>query len=171
VKSLLDIEIDKLTDSIENAISGDRFDTEVSPVSGSEYRLIRKKDWLFDWKRELKAKDRQVYKLTIKGNPQIIQGLISISDYGDHIFVNLIESASFNKGKSKLYVGVPGNLFAFACKHAFDQGYEGYVAFQSKTKLIPHYEQMIGAVHLGGLNMIVPTRAASVLVKKYFKEK
>jgi len=43
----------------------------------------------------------------------IIQGLLSISDYEDHIFMHLIESAPFNFGKPKLYEGVPGNLVAF----------------------------------------------------------
>jgi hypothetical protein len=34
----------------------------------------------------------------------------------DHVFMHLVESAPFNKGKTKLYSGVPGNLVAFACK-------------------------------------------------------
>ncbi len=33
----------------------------------------------------------------------------------------LIVSAKFNKGKNKIYAGVPGNLVAFACKMAFDK--------------------------------------------------
>jgi hypothetical protein len=48
--------------------------------------------------------------LTTLNNQKIIQGLISITDKGDHIFMDLIESAKFNKGKSKLYKGVAGNL-------------------------------------------------------------
>jgi hypothetical protein len=39
-----------------------------------------------------------------------------ITDKGDHIFMDLIESAKFNKGKSNLFKGVAGNLVAFACK-------------------------------------------------------
>jgi hypothetical protein len=166
---LVDIEVDKLTDSIENTISGDRFDTQVIPLFATDVRQIKKKDWLFDWKQELKTPQRQVFKLTIEGNPKIIQGLISLTDNQDHIFVNLVESAAFNRGKSKLYLGVPGNLFAFACQTSFDRGYEGYVAFRSKTQLISHYEQMLGAVHIGGLQMIINTKAAQVLVNKYFK--
>jgi hypothetical protein len=165
----IDIEVDKLTDSIENAISGDRFDTQIIPLAPADARQIKKKDWLFDWKEELRNTKRQVFKLTIKGNPKIIQGLISLTDNQDHIFVNLIESAAFNRGKSKLYLGVPGNLFAFACQTSFDKGHEGYVAFRSKTQLISHYEQMLGAVHIGGLQMIINTKAAQVLVNKYFK--
>jgi len=40
----------------------------------------------------------------------------------DHIFMHLIESAKFNKGKSKVYLGVPENLVAFACKVSVDKG-------------------------------------------------
>jgi hypothetical protein len=89
--------------------------------------------------------------LTIEGNANIPQGLLSISDYGDHIFMHLIESAPFNFGKPKLYEGVPGNLVAFACKASVEKGYEGFVSFFSKTKLIAHYEKILQAVHVGGI--------------------
>ena len=52
--------------------------------------------------------------------------------------MNLLESAPFNVGKKKLYEGVSGNLVAFACKLSFQKGFEGYVAFTSKTNLIKH---------------------------------
>ena len=120
----IDIEIDKLTNSIENSISGDSFETEVIKVSKDDLRPVKKGNgWQFDWKYEFEQFDREVYKLTVKGNPQIIQGLISMSDYGDHMFMHLIESAPFNKGKNKLYVGVSGNLVAFLCKESWDKSY------------------------------------------------
>jgi hypothetical protein len=50
--------------------------------------------------------------------------------------MHLIESAKFNKGKNKIYIGVPGNLVAFACKLSFDKGYDGYLAFDAKTVLV-----------------------------------
>lgn len=40
--------------------------------------------WNFSWSAEFKMTDRKLYKLTIKNNPNIIQGLASISDYNDH---------------------------------------------------------------------------------------
>jgi hypothetical protein len=167
---LIDIEIDRLTNSIENAISGDSFETEVSLVSKEELRPIKKGNgWQFDWKYEFEQPDRKVYKLTIVGNPKIIQGLISISDYKDHFYMYLIESAPFNKGKSKLYVGVPGNLVAFICKVSWDKGYEGIISFLSKTRLVEHYERMLGAVHVGGHKMIIFPDQALKLIKKYFK--
>ena len=79
-----------------------------------------------------------VYKLVILENPNIIQGLISLQDRGDHIFMPLIESSKFNRGDKKIYLGVPGNLVAFACKISFEKGYGGYVSFESKSKLKEH---------------------------------
>jgi hypothetical protein len=110
----IDIEIDRLTNSITNTISGDSFPTEILPVTTADLKSITKKDgWKFNWKAEAKMAGRVVYKLTIEGNPHIVQGLLSISDYSDHLFMHLIESAPFNFGKPKLYEGVPGNLVAF----------------------------------------------------------
>lgn len=168
---LLDIEIDQLTNSIQNTVSGDSFDTEVAEVGKTHLKNITQANgWKFDWKAELKESDRQVYKLNIIGNPDIIQGLMSISDSGDHFYLHLVESAPFNLGKKKLYQGVPGNLFAFACKVSWDKGYEGFVAFQSKTKLIEHYETTLGATHIGGHKMIIFPPAALQLIQQYFKK-
>ena len=72
----LDFEIDKLTDSILNTISGDSFQTEVSLLTKSDLKTITKsRGWLFNWKHEFNQPDREVYKLTIIDNPDIVQGL------------------------------------------------------------------------------------------------
>ena len=169
-KYYLDIEVDRLTNSILNVISGDSFATEVYPVTKADLKGVTKaKGWKFSWLSELKQADREVYKLTIVDNSDIIQGLISISDFKDHYFLHLIESATFNLGKKKLYEGVPGNLVAFACKQSWDKGYEGFVAFFSKTRLIEHYSRTLGAVHVGGHKMVLFPDAALKLITKYYK--
>jgi hypothetical protein len=165
----LGIEIDKLTNSIVNSISGDSFPTDVHPVSKTDLKVATKKNgWLFNWSSESRLADRQVYKLTIRNNPEIIQGLLSISDYNDHFYLHLIESALFNLGKNKLYEGVPGNLFAFTCKSSWDKGYQGFVSFTSKTRLIEHYEKTLGATHVGGHKMVIFPKEALKLIKRYF---
>jgi hypothetical protein len=84
--------------------------------------------------------------------------------------MDLIESAKFNKGKKKLYKGVAGNLVAFACKTAFEKGYDGVVSFIAKTTLIEHYTLTLGAKLFGGNRMFIDTREAYILTMKYFKE-
>jgi len=166
------IEIDRLTNSIRNTISQDSFSTEVLHATATDLKGISKKTgWKFNWKAEAKINDRIVYKLTIEGNRNVVQGLVSLEDRRDHIFLHLIESAPFNFGKPKLYEGVPGNLVAFACKESKEKGYDGFVSFYSKTKLIGHYEKTLGAVHVGGHRMVIYEFAAEKLINHYFKEK
>lgn len=166
----LEFEVDKLTNSIENIKSGDSFPTEISLLTKVEVKqLARKNGWQFNWTSELKFPSREVYKLTITNNPNIIQGVVSLEAKTDHVYMHLIESAPFNIGKNKTYLGVPGNLVAFACKLSFQRGGEGYVSFLSKTRLIEHYQKSLGAVHVGGQNMVITTEVALKLTNKYFK--
>jgi len=167
---LLDFKVDKLTNSIENVITGDSFHTAVIPINKEEIKTITKKNgWVFNWKQEFIRPERDVFKLTIQDNPMIIQGLVSLSVDVDHVFMHLIECAPFNKGRAKVYAGVPGNLVAFAAKLSFQRGYDGYVAFTAKTKLIDHYIESLGAIHFGGHRMIINTEASLKLIDKYFK--
>lgn len=167
----LDFIIDKLTDSILNIISGDSFQTEISYLTQNDLdKVTLKKGWNFNWKNEFQDIQKEVYKLTIVNNPNIVQGILSISIMQDHVYVNLLESAPFNVGKDKLYEGVAGNLVAYACKVSFQRGFEGYVAFLAKSKLIKHYEQTLGAYHFKDQKMFIETKPAKLLVGKYFKE-
>ena len=167
----LDFIIDKLTNSIENVITGDSFATDISLIKSSDLKNITKKNnWLFDWKLEFKQPERDVYKLTIVNNSEIIQGLICVEVKEDHVYMHLVESAPFNKGKTKVYAGVAGNLVAYACKLSFQRGNDGNVSFVSKTNLIEHYEKSLGAFHFGGRIMIIETTAALRLINKYFKD-
>jgi len=165
----LDFEIDRLTNSIKNVITGDSFPTDITLITIDDLKFVMKKnDWLFDWKFEYKQPARDVYKLTIVNNQFIIQGMISLEVKQDHVYIHLVESAPFNKGKTKIYSGVPGNLVAFACKLSFQRGHEGNVAFVAKSQLINHYIETLGAVHFGERLMIIETTTALKLISKYF---
>ena len=164
-------EIDKLTNSIENVVTGETFATVVAPVSASDLKAASKKaGWLFNWRQEAKQPGHQVFKLTTGENPTVIQGLISLETMDDHLFMHLIENAPFNLGKRKEYTGVAGNLVAYACKLAFEQGHDGNVGFVSKTDLIHHYITMLGARQLMGQRMAIDTPQARTLVNRYFNQ-
>ena len=166
----LEFIVDRLTNSILNVVSGDSFQTEVIQLTKSDLNNVSEKNgWNFDWDLEFDDIKKEVYKLTIVNNPSIIQGLLSISIERDHVFMNLLESAPFNLGKNKIYEGVAGNLVAYACKMSFQKGFDGFVAFTAKTKLINHYEETLGAVHLKNQRMIIEMEASKLLVEKYFK--
>ena len=161
--------IDKLTNSIENIVTGDSFPTDITLISRADLKTVTKKNgWMFDWKLEMKEPTRDVYKLTIVNNQSVIQGLISLEVKSDHVYMHLVETAPFNKGNTKVYAGVPGNLVAFACKLSFQRGHEGNMSFLSKTQLVQHYVDTLGAMHFGGRVMIIDTHAALKLINKYF---
>lgn len=172
IETGLDFIIDKLTNSIENVVTGDSFQTEISILLSSDIKSLSKKNgWVFDWSAEFKNPLRDVYKLTITGNSNIIQGLVSLEIKSDHVYMHLVESAPFNKGKTKMYAGVAGNLVAYACKLSFQRGHEGNVSFLSKSQLINHYIESLGAIHFGGRVMIIETKSSLKLINKYFKNK
>lgn len=166
----LDFVVDKLTRSIENTVTGDSFPTEITHLTNADLKQVSKKNgWEFNWRTELNYNDREVYKLTIQNNPNVIQGLMSLRIEDNYIYMPLIESAPFNKRKGKIYLGTPGNLIAFACRFSFQKGFAGFVSFHSKTQLLDHYIKTLGAYHFGGHLMIINTEAAKQLVDKYFK--
>ncbi|HMF73753.1 MAG TPA: hypothetical protein VK616_19865 [Flavitalea sp.] len=161
--------IDKITNSIEDAATGKNLDTDVIPVIITDLKMVLKKHgWRFNWRSEFKYKDRQLYKLVVRGET-MIQGLISLQPVENYIEMHLIETAPHNYGSSKKYVGVPGNLVAFACKMSFDFGFEGFVGFRAKTQLIKHYIDTLGAELIFRDRMSISENSAKKLVNSYYK--
>jgi hypothetical protein len=99
----LDFEVDFLTNSIRNTVSGDSFQTEVLRLTKADLKQLAKRNgWNFNWKGELDDNTKEVYKLTIVNNPNIVQGLISLTINADHVYMDLLENAPFNLGPNKL---------------------------------------------------------------------
>jgi hypothetical protein len=159
--------VDKLTNSIVNRLSGDSFETDVIELQKAELKNL-KKGWKFDWTTEVN--EAKVYKLVIRSSPDVVQGLISIERQKNFIYMRLVETAIHNYGSNKVYEGVLGNLVAFACKLSFEQGNDGYVAFDAKSKLVNHYTKMLKAKVISGTRMYIDTNAASFLINAYFKD-
>ena len=83
-KRFINIEVDTLTNSIENRITGDSFDTHVLEIEKSDLPKL-KTGWSFNWIKEYNSKST-VYKLIIEKNTDIIQGLISLTIKEGFIF-------------------------------------------------------------------------------------
>ncbi|MBO9613126.1 MAG: hypothetical protein J7619_10550 [Dyadobacter sp.] len=158
------------TGSVQHSLTREEFGTSINCAESSKRSQIRAIDWLFDWHSELCRKDRQVLKIELLQEPSTIQGLVSLADKGDHVYMHLIENVSWNKGKNKLYCGVAGNLFAAACKLSFDLNYDGVVSFVPKTQLIEHYQKTLGAKLFGPNRMFIDTREAMMLTKHYLRQ-
>jgi hypothetical protein len=119
----IDLRIDEFTDSLQNAKTGESFATDFRRATARD--IAKTKNWLFDWRHELT--NNEVYKLFSKDAPREIQGLISIQDRGDHIWVNL--AVLRRTIWAKLNVTRWRQSLRNCVKISFDKGYEGFVAF------------------------------------------
>ncbi len=168
----LEFYIDEITNSIQEIATGNTFETEMVLVKPEEIKSLNKKEgWLFNWNKEFKEPGRLLYKLVLQ-NDTTIQGLISIEPIPDQLYVemHLIENAPHNHAGRKQFAGVAANMVAFACKTSFDLGFDGFVAFTAKTRLINHYVETLGAQVIYSSNrMGIFTSAARNLVNSYYK--
>lgn len=124
--------------------------------------------WNFNWLKETRVDNRNVHGLLLRRSNRI-EGLVSLEPASDHVFVHLLESAPHNRGPSKLFEGVPGNLVAFACAVSFNAGHRGHLALDAKTELINHYEETLGAIRVGsGTRMILDEPAADELIRRCY---
>lgn len=167
----LDFTVDALTHSIVLVKTAECFDTDVSLLELPDLKvLIKKCGWKFNWRKEYKENCGGLYKLHIVGSDKI-QGCISLESKTDNIYVRLLENAPFNVGQNQLYKGVAGNLMAFACLRSLNEGFDGVVSFDSKSNLIKHYTQSLGAVLLGGQRMAIFENEAAMLINRYYKNR
>ncbi|OIJ22475.1 hypothetical protein BKP45_03150 [Anaerobacillus alkalidiazotrophicus] len=167
----IDTLIDELTPCLIQSITGETFSTEVKPVNKLDLKKINViNGWNpFDWGIYLERPNFVLKKLLVK-NDDIIQGLVAYEIKDGWVELNLVESAPWNIGPNKDFIGVGGHLFAIACKASFDLGFEGYTAFYAKSKLVKHYQDIYGAILIdpNSRRMIIDTNGARKLVQKYF---
>ena len=162
---MINVEIDSLTNSIQDRETGLVFETIVSELSADELKTLN--NWQFNWLKE--SRYFPIFKLTTIVEPTVIQGLLSIEKQQGFVFMSLIETAPHNFGSQKQYLGIAGNLVAFACKKSFESGFDGYVSFVSKSQLVEHYKKTLNAEVLYGPRMVIKTPAATASVRQYFK--
>lgn len=162
---MINVDIDSLTNSIQDRETGLVFETIVSELSADELKTLN--NWQFNWLKE--SRYFPIFKLTTIVEPTVIQGLLSIEKQQGFVFMSLIETAPHNFGSQKQYLGIAGNLVAFACKKSFESGFDGYVSFVSKSQLVEHYKKTLNAEVLYGPRMVIKTPAATALVRQYFK--
>ncbi len=169
--SRIDEEIDGSASSVIHQPTGQVFATRIVGFrqldSGQRGELAR---WRFDWLSESNRSRTNVMALLVEPS-ETVQGLISLEKAEGFVAVNLLESAPHNVGQNKVFRGVAGNLFAFACAQSFAFGFDGFVAFEAKTELIEHYKTALGARQVGmSSRMVIASAEAAQLVRQYFKE-
>lgn len=111
---------------------------EVLLVAGSDFRLLSKTRYFFDWNKERK---HEIYKLVLKGQDDIL-GLISTEHIPSEwrIHIRLLTVSIENKGEAKVYDHITGNLIAFVSKIAVaDFGEFACVSLRPKSAIARHY--------------------------------
>lgn len=168
----INIEIDEITNCLKETSTGKECEMEYhlidKPISKKKAIELKRKGWLFDWSLPQKN-GNLVYELTLKDKNEI-QGLIAMRPQEDAraIYVEHVESAPHNRKKLKKFKGVGAHLFAIACKISFENSYEGYVMFDSKTNLISYYEERLKALRIGPQRMELNTSSAQYLIDNYY---
>lgn len=132
---------------IVETVSGIERAVNIEPLAQKDYSVILKSRFYFDWKTE---KQNEVFKISIKGEEEIL-GLISLIEHVDkRIEINLLSVSKENRGKNKKYAGIAGNLIAWACREAVKRFAEdACVSLIPKTKLRNYYIQEYGMIRAG----------------------
>lgn len=132
---------------------------------------LKKEGWQFTWKKLAKVDGAQFYKITLKGSPKKIEGLLMITLINDEmLYMNNLEVAPHNYGRKGKYTNVAACLIAFACKKSFELGrghYLGFLSFDSKTELISLYKEKYGATWAMGQKMFIDPTEGRKLMEKY----
>lgn len=163
--------MDGFTPCLLEKATNEFVDTTYSLLDKGKIPLLIKSGYLPEWNTWF-IKRKEIYQLTLKDEEKI-QGLVALEkkpvDMAIHI--NLMESAPYNQGEMKKYIGVGGHLFAIAIEQSIRYGYDGFIYFEAKNlNLIRHYEESFGAQFIGighPYRMILDEGKAKALLEKY----
>lgn len=135
---------------------------------------LKKDGWQFTWRSLYKTEGAEFYKLVLTDSPTEIQGILMLTLMNDEmLYMNNVEIAPHNYGSEGRYEHVAGCLIAYACLKSFELGknhYKGFLSFESKTALIPLYQNKYGAERALGQRMFIPKEKGIELITKYLGE-
>jgi len=137
----------------------------IEQLAKEDYKWLSDSDeFHFDWKAERK---NETYKIHLKSEEDIL-GVMALKDSPEElrIHLNLIEVGATNIGQSKIIEHIVGCLIAFACRIAFEKGYDGFLSLQPKTNLIQLYQNKYGFKLYGRL-LAVEYNSSKLLIDKY----
>ena len=155
------------TYTLKNAITfnptGKKYNAVASIATLIEIR--QHKDYFgFDFEKLLK--ESTVYKICKQGDEDIIQGQVAVKPSRGILDCANMETNKINKAPLSLHNGVGKAIIALCCSISFDLGFDGYITFEAKNRLMPYYERY-GAKHIAGLRMGIETFAARKLIDFY----
>lgn len=118
--------------------TGVMHEIEIIPLEEADYKRLSKEKYYFDWKTE---REYEVYKLQILGSNEIL-GLISLERIPNEwrVHIRLLTVSKQNKGSTKQYEHIAGNLIAFAATIAVrDYAEFACISLRPKSQIAQHY--------------------------------
>jgi hypothetical protein len=133
---------------------GDKEIKSLKKVSGKGY--------VFDWTKRSSERAKTVSYVS-NGD---IAGLVEFERQPENIlnYMWLIEVADDYKG-----TGVAGKLLAYVGKDSLEQGFEGFVLFESKSALYEYYQVAYHAKPVRGRLLHFDTQATQWLIDEFLK--
>lgn len=120
------------------------------------------------WRNELYRPGNSVWKITDM-ETKTIQGVISLREKRDHVYVNLIESAPHNRSHPKIFVNIARVLIAFAGKRSIEIGADGFIALKPKDSLRNYYVENFRAFPLLDRNVGIADVVTKYWIRIYFR--
>ncbi|WP_339815588.1 N-acetyltransferase [uncultured Imperialibacter sp.] len=138
---------------------------EIEPVDDRDFASLTKARYFFDWKQE---KEFEMYKLRI-ANTRDILGLVSIERIPEEwrLHIRLLTVSKENKGSSKKFENITGNLLTFISKIAVGEyGELACVSLKPKGLIARHYIDKFG-MNVTGLTLSIEILEIFNLIETY----
>ena len=148
--------------------TGLKNEVEIRPVYSEDYKSILKKEFFFNWKLE---KEYEVFKITIENGSKIL-GVVSIERIPEEfrIHIRLISVSVTNKGRTKQYDRIVGNLLTYISKLAVKDFAElACVSLKPKGKIAQHYIETYG-MNVTGATLSLEIIEIFELIEKFDNE-
>jgi hypothetical protein len=153
--------------TITEVKSGKKHKIDISPIETIDFKSISKKKYFFDWELEKKC---EILKLTKREEKEIL-GLMSFEIIPEEwrIHIRLISVSIDNKGKSKTYRNIVGNLLTFVSKLAIKEFAElACVSLKPKGAIAQHYIDEYG-MNITGTTLSLELMEIMKLIEKFDK--
>jgi len=144
------------------------YPVEILPIEPEDFRSLGEDRYFFNWEME---RTQEIYKLRIVGSKDIL-GLISLERiYKEwRIHVRLLTVSKENKGSSKQFDKIAGNLLSHAAKLAvMEFGELACVSLRPKTQIAHHYIQKYG-MNVTGMTLSIEVPEILTLINTYDHE-
>ena len=141
---------------------------KIQPASQKDMPA-KKLRWKFNWKA-LYEEEAFFFKLVFLDETQ---ALLKVRIQNEELVcMENVEVAPHNYGKGGQFGRIAESMIAYACRFSFIYGkgeYTGYLIFESKTALIPYYENHYQAEVIFGNRMFIAPENGKKLVKEFLQ--